>query len=133
MGEELLRPSRIYTPATEAVAGLSAIHGLAHVSGGGVRNLIRLNSKVLFRLDEWPRPEGLFAWAQKLGALEAVELYQTFNMGIGFVVVASRHRLSETRRRLARAGAADAVEIGRVERGQGVALPAFELDYLGYH
>jgi phosphoribosylformylglycinamidine cyclo-ligase len=132
LGEELLRPSRIYTPATEAIAGLSAIHGLAHISGGGVRNLIRLHARVRFRLDGWPKPEGLFAWIQSLGAIEAEELYQTFNVGIGFVIVLDSRHVAEVRRRLSRVGYADARIVGRVERGSGVVLPQAGLEYASY-
>ncbi|MFZ0892020.1 MAG: phosphoribosylformylglycinamidine cyclo-ligase [Thermoplasmata archaeon] len=132
LGEELVQPSRIYTPATEAVAGLSAIHGLAHISGGGVRNLIRLNSRVKFRLDGWPSPEGLFAWIQSLGAIEAEELYQTFNVGIGFVIVLDARGVTEVRRRLSRVGFADARVIGKVERGTGVVLPQAGLEFSSY-
>lgn len=132
LGEELVQPSRIYTPASEAVAGLSAIHGLAHISGGGVRNLIRLNARVRFRLDGWPSPEGLFAWIQGLGGIDAEELYQTFNVGIGFVIVLDARRVTEVRRRLSRVGFSDARVIGRVERGAGVVLPQTHLEFSSY-
>ena len=132
VGEELLRPTRIYTEAADAVAGRPEVHGLAHISGGGVRNLIRLHPKVAFVLDEWPEPPSLFPWLQSLGRFSLQEMYQTFNMGIGFVLVVARPHLSETRRRLARAGAPDTIEIGHVERGSGVSLPGLGLRYTGY-
>jgi phosphoribosylaminoimidazole (AIR) synthetase len=59
-------------------------------------------------------------------------MFQTFNMGIGFVVVARPTRASELFRRLARAGAPDALEIGTVARGKGVELPGHGLRYEGY-
>lgn len=132
LGVELLRPTRIYTPISEALADRPDVRGFAHISGGGVRNLSRLNPRVAFVLDHWPRPADLFAWIQDLGDLSDEEMYQTFNVGIGFVVVVAAHRLAEVRRRLARAGAPDAVPIGRVERGTGVRVPELELEYPGY-
>jgi phosphoribosylformylglycinamidine cyclo-ligase len=132
VGEELLRPTRIYSGAADALAARSETHGLAHISGGGVRNLVRLHGRVSFVLDEWPEPSALFAWIQSLGSLSDKEMYQTFNMGIGFVLVVAPTHLADTRRRLARAGAPDAVEIGRVERGRGVVLPGLGLRYEGY-
>ena len=78
------------------------------------------------------RRPSLFPWIAALGSLSAEEMYQTFNMGIGFVMVVAREHLAETRRRLARAGAPDAVEIGHVERGDGVSLPSLGLRYVGY-
>ena len=127
-----MQPSRIYTAASEAVAGLSAVHGLAHISGGGVRNLFRLNSRVRFRLDEWPNPEGLFGWIQELGAIPPEELYQTFNVGIGFAIILDGRYLSAVRRRLSRVGSSDVQVVGRVERGSGVALPQAQVEFSSY-
>jgi phosphoribosylformylglycinamidine cyclo-ligase len=132
LGEELLAPTRIYSEIAEAVAGRPETHGLAHLSGGGVRNLVRLRSGVAFTLDAWPEPPPLFRWIAELGSVAPEEMFQTFNMGMGFAVIADRTHLSETRRRLARAGAPDAVVIGKVERGNGVAVPSLGLEYAGY-
>jgi len=132
VGEEILTPTRIYSVVGDAMADLTTTHGLAHLSGGGVRNLVRLHPKVRFTLDHWPDIPPLFGWIQQLGGLSNEEMFQTFNMGIGFVLVVGATRLSETRRRLARAGAPDTVEIGRVERGSGVSLPAYGLSFEGY-
>jgi phosphoribosylformylglycinamidine cyclo-ligase len=132
VGEELLAPTRIYSRVADALADWPATHGFAHVSGGGVRNLLRLRPHVAFRLDRWPATPSIFDWLRSLGSLSDEEMFQTFNMGIGFVVVASPTRLAETRRRIARAGAPDAVPIGRVERGTGVEVPPLGLRYDGY-
>lgn len=132
VGAELLTPTRIYTRAADALAGPATTHGFAHVSGGGVRNLLRLHPRVSYVLDHWPKIPSLFGWVQSLGSISDQEMFQTFNMGVGFVVVVAPTRLSETRRRLARAGAADAVPIGHVERGSGVHVPALGLRYDSY-
>ncbi len=132
LGEELLRPTRIYSESADALAARPEVHGFAHLSGGGGRNLVRLHPRVGFVLDRWPAVPPLFDWIASLGPVSPEEMFQTFNMGIGFVVVVSRDHLSETRRRLARAGAPDAIEIGHVERGTGVTLPSFGLNYAGY-
>jgi phosphoribosylformylglycinamidine cyclo-ligase len=132
VGEELLVPTRIYSGVADGVADRAEIHGFAHLSGGGVRNLVRLHPRVAFVLDEWPEVPPLFRWVQALGGISEEEMFQTFNMGIGFVIVAARHRLAETRRRLVRAGAPDVLSLGHVERGRGVRLPTFGLAYEGY-
>jgi phosphoribosylformylglycinamidine cyclo-ligase len=132
VGEELLAPTRIYCAAADALAALPGTHGLAHLSGGGVRNLARLHPRVAFILDRWPKVPPLFEWVRALGPIDEIEMFRTFNMGIGFAAVVEPRRLAETRRRLARAGAPDAVVIGRVERGRGVRLPAHGLEYKGY-
>jgi phosphoribosylformylglycinamidine cyclo-ligase len=132
VGAELLRPTRIYCGAADAIAGLPGTHGLAHMSGGGVRNLVRLHPRVQFVLDRWPPIPPLFSWLGSLGPVDDAEMFQTFNMGIGFVAIVEPRRLSELRRRLARADAADSVVIGRVARGTGVRVPAYDLEYEGY-
>jgi phosphoribosylformylglycinamidine cyclo-ligase len=132
VGAELLAPTRIYSRLADTIADRPEVRGLAHLSGGGVRNLVRLHPRVAFVLDRWPEVPALFRWVQALGSIADTEMFQTFNMGIGFVVVVAAHHLAETRRRLARAGAPDAVPIGRVERGAGVRVPAFGLTYEGY-
>lgn len=132
LGEELLTATRCYVPASEAVADRPGTTGLAHLSGGGVRNLVRLHPKVEFHLDRWPTPPSLFGYLAKLGRIEPKEMFQTFNMGIGFVIVARPRGLAELKRRLARAGYPDAEVIGTVHAGKGVTLPNEGLHYAGY-
>ncbi len=132
LGEELLTATRTYVPVSEALADRAWTHGLAHVSGGGVRNLPRLNERVRYVLDRWPDAPPLFSWLQKRGGISDREMYQTFNMGIGFALVVSARRLRSVRADLARAGVRDAVEIGTVAKGPGVELPRLGLRYEGY-
>ena len=106
--------------------------GFAHISGGGVRNLVRLHREVDFVLDRWPFPKGLFAWVQGIGDLSDEEMYQTFNVGIGFVAVVRPTAVDRCRALLGRAGFPRVVEVGRVGRGQGVHLPQAGLEYLDY-
>ena len=132
LGRELLAPTRIYVGASEALAARPELTGLAHLSGGGVRNLIRLRPGVQFLLDAWPPVPPLFGFLAQAGGIAPDEMFQTFNMGIGFVAVVRPTHLSELLRRLARAGAPDARPIGRVAPGRGVALPELGLRYEAY-
>lgn len=132
LASELLAPTRIYTGASEALADQPGVTGFAHISGGGVRNLVRLNGEVDFVLDRWPRARGLFAWVQELGRLTDKEMHQTFNGGIGFVTVVRPAAVERCRALLSRAGFPDATEVGRVARGQGVHLPQLDLEYRTY-
>jgi phosphoribosylformylglycinamidine cyclo-ligase len=132
VGEELLTPSRIYVAASEALADLAGTTGFAHISGGGVRNLHRLNHDVQFVLDRWPRPFGLFEWLADRGGIELGEMYQTFNMGIGFVVAVRPSFEAEALRRLWRAGYTDTLVVGHVAPGAGVTMPQFGLSYQRY-
>ncbi|MCI4368633.1 MAG: phosphoribosylformylglycinamidine cyclo-ligase [Thermoplasmata archaeon] len=132
LGRELLRATRIYVPAVEAIVDRPGVHGLAHISGGGVRNLARLRDDLEFVLDRWPKLSGVFEWLSKLGKVAPKEMFQTFNMGVGFVVVVDPGHAREIVRQLGRAGASDVREIGRVSRGSGVSLPGLGLRYDGY-
>ncbi|MCI4346342.1 MAG: phosphoribosylformylglycinamidine cyclo-ligase [Thermoplasmata archaeon] len=132
LGEELLTPTRCYVRAVEAIAANPAVHGLAHISGGGVRNLTRLKAGLSFQLDAWPRPSGIFRFLSREGKVASQEMYQTFNMGIGFVVVCQPSHSTEVSARLAKAGYPDVLRVGRVGPGHGVQLPELGLSYEGY-
>lgn len=132
LGRELLTPTRSYVAASEAIADDPGVRGFAHISGGGVRNLVRLNPEVAFVLDGWPEPSGLFAWIRELGAIASEELYQTFNVGIGFVVVATPASAGRIAGRLRRAGYPGLLPIGHVARGTGVELPKLGLRFSSY-
>jgi phosphoribosylformylglycinamidine cyclo-ligase len=132
LGEEMLTASRIYVKASEALAGQSGTVGLAHISGGGVRNLPRLHRDVQFVLDRWPRPFGIFQWLKETGRIDLTEMYQTFNMGIGFVAVVRASFAAAALRRLWRAGYTDTLIVGHVAPGRGVTMPHFGVDYPSY-
>lgn len=132
VGVELLCPTRTYTDAADAIADLPAVHGLAHISGGGVRNLPRLHPRRRYVLDAWPEAPPLFSWIQRTGGITDRESFQTFNMGIGFVAVVAREGVPAVLRQLSRHGARDAAEIGSVETGSGVEIPGRDVRFEGY-
>ncbi|ENN96030.1 phosphoribosylaminoimidazole synthetase [Methanocaldococcus villosus KIN24-T80] len=89
VAEELLTPTRIYVkPVLEMVNSLD-IHGLAHITGGTYRKLRRLNSDVVYYINNLPEPQPIFKEIQRLGDIEIGEMFKTFNMGIGFCVITS--------------------------------------------
>jgi phosphoribosylformylglycinamidine cyclo-ligase len=132
LGLEMLTASRIYVAASEAIADRRGVTGFAHISGGGVRNLLRLNPRVQFVLDRWPRPFGIFEWLAKTGDVAMSEMYQTFNMGIGFVVAVRASFEAQALRGLWRAGYPDTLIVGHVAPGSGVTVPRFDLVYRSY-
>jgi phosphoribosylformylglycinamidine cyclo-ligase len=90
LGEELLRPTRIYVkPVLELLSRLP-VKGLAHITGGGlVENIPRIlptGCRVRLDLDSWPVPE-IFRVIEKTARVELPEMLRTFNCGIGMVVV----------------------------------------------
>ncbi len=92
VGEELLIPTRIYVrPVIEILKKrIRGVHGLANITGGGFTKLPRLNSQVRYVFDNLPALTGIFKQIQIDGNIESKEMYRTFNMGVGFCVVASK-------------------------------------------
>jgi len=90
LGEELLRPTLIYAPALVRLLASVPVHGLAHVTGGGIpENLARiLPEGVQVPVDPaaWPRPP-IFDLIAAHGPVEEPEMYATFNMGVGMIAV----------------------------------------------
>jgi phosphoribosylformylglycinamidine cyclo-ligase len=84
-GQELLTPTRIYHESLK-VAASCPVHGMCHVTGGGLLNFKRL-SEYGFRFDNPITPPEIFSWIQKTGDISIVEMYRTFNMGMGYAYV----------------------------------------------
>ncbi len=132
LGQRLLAPTRIYTRPVESLMDARLAVALAHISGRGLRNLIRLNGKVRFLLDQLPPPEGMFRWVATLSGLPSEELYQTFNMGIGFIVAVRPKQVDRALGLLRKSGEKGARVIGRIEKGRGVYLPGEGVRYETY-
>jgi phosphoribosylformylglycinamidine cyclo-ligase len=90
VAEVLLEPSVIYAPAIVDLVRRVGVHGLAHITGGGIPgNVPRIlpeRCDALIDTGAWPRPT-VFDAIGRLGPVEPGEMFRTFNMGIGFVVV----------------------------------------------
>jgi len=92
LGEELLKPTLIYVQEVLEMIDKSDIHGLANITGGSFLKLGRLmrqaKTTVGVKLDSLPKPLPIFNLIQKMGNVSTKEMYKTFNMGIGFCVIA---------------------------------------------
>lgn len=85
--EQCLTPTKIYWPVVRDLR--SYINGMAHITGGGLSNVPRMNETLGYRLDALPSLEEIppvFAELVRRSGLEGKELYETFNMGMGFVI-----------------------------------------------
>jgi phosphoribosylformylglycinamidine cyclo-ligase len=92
VGDELLKPTRIYVRPILTLLQRMPVKALVHITGGGVRNLLRVQTPCTFVLDAMPEPPPIFSLLQRLGDIADAEMFTTFNMGIGFcVVVPSDH------------------------------------------
>jgi len=85
LGEELLVPTRIYHESLD-VASACTIHGMCHITGGGLLNFLRLSHYGL-RIGAPITPPEIFSWIQKTGDISTIEMYRTFNMGMGYAYI----------------------------------------------
>jgi phosphoribosylformylglycinamidine cyclo-ligase len=120
--DELLLPSVVYAPAVAALLRLVDVHGLAHITGGGLPgNLSRvLPEAVDAELDRrsWEVPR-IFGEIQRRGEVSDDEMLKVFNLGIGMVAVVSSEDSHRSLDILRREGSR-AVEIGHVVAGHGL-------------
>ncbi len=88
VSDALLEPTVIYVRAVMALlrSGLD-VHGLAHITGGGMLNLLRIGSDVGYRIDAPLPVPGIFELIASLGKVTSAEMWQVFNMGCGFVAM----------------------------------------------
>jgi phosphoribosylformylglycinamidine cyclo-ligase len=138
LGEELLEPTRIYVKAVlpllrEPSSG--GVSGLFHLTSDGFLNLLRCRADVGFEIDALPEPQPVFQMIQRLGNVEDAEMYQVFNMGVGFCVVCEPAAVPGVIAH-AKAAAVDAWEIGRAipaspREGSGKAVYLREKNLVG--
>ncbi len=123
LATRLLAPTRIYTKSALGLIGEFDVHGLAHITGGGItENLPRvLPQGVMARVDlsSWTLPP-VFQWLRETGHIAESEMLRTFNCGVGMIVCMSAHDAEAACARLADAGE-QAWLVGRIETGCGPA------------
>lgn len=94
LGEELITPTRIYVKNILALINEVEVKGMAHITGGGIpENLQRILPSGLGAIIDKSKIDipPIFQMIEKLGNVETNEMFRTFNMGIGLIIVASPH------------------------------------------
>ena len=90
LGDILLEPTKIYVRQIRGLLADCDIHGLAHITGGGltgnVPRILPAHCELLIKRGSWPIPK-IFDVIQRSGHVEQDEMYRVFNMGIGMVVI----------------------------------------------
>jgi len=125
LGEVLLTPTQIYVkPVLEgAQAGLE-LHGMAHITGGGIpENLPRClgpSQSVQIYPQQWPIPP-IFNWIASTGEIGPVDMFHTFNMGIGFVLLVPSNQVDQALKWFLARNIA-AYPIGEVVTGEGTVI-----------
>lgn len=119
LGEALLAPTRIYVRPILALLKAVPIHGIAHITGGGLTgNIPRIlpdNCDCRIDATAWPRPE-IFQWLQSEGSIDDTEMLRTFNCGIGLVIIVSSDTAAQAHEML-KASGETVYRLGEVQAG----------------
>jgi phosphoribosylformylglycinamidine cyclo-ligase len=125
LGDCLLEPTRIYVrPIIKLLSQYKVkkiIHGMAHITGAGLPgNVCRplpKNCDAVIKKDSWPIPK-IFSFLQEKGPVEEKEMFDVFNMGIGFVLIVAEDFADSITEKLTHYGQT-VYSIGRVTTGTG--------------
>jgi phosphoribosylformylglycinamidine cyclo-ligase len=128
IGMELLEPTAIYVKRVLDLLGEFEVKGMANITGGGLRNLLRLRKGIGFEVDTPPRPNAVFEVLQELGGVSDKEMYQTFNMGMGFALVVPEEQAADAARQAGRTAGV----VGRAVKGGKVTVPSLGIEYSRY-
>ena len=117
VGEALLSPTRLYAPIAKKVLDEVGedVHGMVHNTGGGQTKCIRLGSGVRYVKDGLPEPDPIFKLIQREGRVEWREMYQDFNMGVGYEFMVA-HETAEDVLSICDGYGIGAMVIGRCEK-----------------
>ena len=125
LGEELLRPTKIYVRPVLAAIEAADIRGISHITGGGFyENIPRMMKNGLsakIKKGSWPELP-IFSLIEHVGNIPEHDMYNTFNMGIGMVVAVAEEDVRTTMAAMKAAGDTPYI-IGSIEAGEkGVTL-----------
>jgi len=117
VAEALLKVHRSYFEFIYPLLKKAKIHGMAHITGGGIPgNLNRILPKKLdAEVDtrSWKTPP-LFEWLKRAGNLDEDDMFKAFNMGIGYIIVTDRRNAEKIK-----SASKDVATIGRIVKGSG--------------
>jgi phosphoribosylformylglycinamidine cyclo-ligase len=128
VGLELLEPTTIYVRQVLKLLDKFQVNGMANITGGGLRNLLRLKKGVGFDIEDPMKPNSIFKVMQQLGDVTDQEMYQIFNMGMGYSMVVPEHDASA----LVKAVGKGAKVVGRAVKKEGITVPDLGLKYAKY-
>jgi len=124
IGEILLASHKSYLPALAPLFDANIIRGLAHITGGGLlENIPRIlpaGTGVEIKRGAWTVPP-IFNLLQRIGNVSETEMYRTFNLGLGMIIICRQEDKAAITERIGKAGE-ECYEVGRVVEGTGEVL-----------
>lgn len=127
VGEELLTPTEIYVRQVLRITSEHTVHGLVDITGGGLRNILRMRKGLKYVISDPVKPAPIFNKIQELGEIDDREIYQTLNMSMGFTIIAPAEDAEAIAKEYP-----NAEVVGRVEEGEGVLLEPGNILYDHY-
>ena len=127
VGEELLTPTRIYVKDVLDILAKYEVHGLVDITGGGLRNILRMKEGLQYVIDDPLTPAPVFQKIQELGGITDQEIYQTLNMSMGFDIIAPADAAEEIAKNYD-----GAAVVGYVQKGKGVLYKPGNILYENY-
>ena len=121
LGKKLVEPTRIYVKEVMGLINQVNVNGIAHITGGGLDNISRINDNFQYVIDNPLPVPSVFDWLQEKGNIETKEMYRTFNMGMGMIIIVNKADAEKSVSILGK----HAQVIGSVENGKGVTHSAF--------
>jgi phosphoribosylformylglycinamidine cyclo-ligase len=97
LGMELLRPTHIYVrEVLDVLNSVDGVKAMVHITSDGLLNLTRVGAKVGYVITDMPPPPPIFSLIQHYGKVEKAEMFQVFNMGVGFCLVVAPEAVDRT-------------------------------------
>jgi len=119
LGEELLKPHKSYATSVQTILSEFDVHGMAHITGGGfydnIPRALPANCQAVVDRRTWEVPS-IFKVIQEVGNIDEPEMFRTFNMGIGYILIVPKEQATEVAARLSALGEENYV-IGEVRKG----------------
>jgi phosphoribosylformylglycinamidine cyclo-ligase len=128
LGEELLTPTEIYVRRVLKAIRRAKPTGMVDITGGGLKNFVRLKKNVYFSIDKPLPPQPLFGFLAEVGEVEPTEMYKTFNMGMGYAIVCREKDAGTIVKELG----GGARVVGSVTDGNGVGIPQLGVSFSTY-
>jgi phosphoribosylformylglycinamidine cyclo-ligase len=128
VGEVLLTPTEIYVKEVLEAVKKFHLKGMANITGGGLRNVKRMNKKFQYKITDPIDPHQIFKIMQKLGNVTTREMYQTFNMGMGYCIIVPADEAEAITEYFNNTRLSCKI-VGDVVQGEGVVVPELDLKY----